>query len=138
MDIIPNVYVGVAQAYQILSSLLCIPKGPPKHSMCGWYGRSRKLLHRWTKKSHSISLVYKQIYTELPKSSFIMSQNALQFSNLVTAEEYLFGLDENIRASITHLRLAVPYSLTTPQYLPYYRDGNIDEWRGIFNYSSNP
>ncbi|KAF8863273.1 hypothetical protein BDZ45DRAFT_738613 [Acephala macrosclerotiorum] len=70
-------------------------------------------------------------------SGSIFSRDALQFSNLVTAEEHLFGLDENTRVT-THLRLVVPYSLTTLQYLPYWRDGNADEWRAILNYFSSP
>ncbi|CZR62441.1 uncharacterized protein PAC_12338 [Phialocephala subalpina] len=85
-----------------------------------------------------ISLVCKQISMELPKFGSMLSRNALQFSNLITAEEYLFGLDENTRASITHLRLAVTYALTTLQYLHHYRDGAMGGWRGILNYFSNP
>ncbi len=41
----------------------------------------------------------------------MLTDNALQFGDLRTAEEFLFSLPEYLRAKIGHIRLLVPYSM---------------------------
>lgn len=61
---------------------------------------------------------YKQIRLELPKAEVtFFSKNALQFVDLITAEEFLFGLMELQRASINHLRQQSVGSESSKSYL---------------------
>ncbi|KUJ10242.1 uncharacterized protein LY89DRAFT_254763 [Mollisia scopiformis] len=110
-----------------LHSSAC-PPGQGDHINCSTDGPSD---------FHGISLVCRQVYLELPASDSMLSNNALQFSDLNTADRFLFGLDEDIRASVTHLKLAVPYSLTGRIY-PLYGVAMADPWQSICNYYSNP
>jgi hypothetical protein len=96
----------------------------------------------------SINLVCKQMYHELSNlTSTIFSKDALQFSDLETADEYLFELEEDQRASIGHLRIAIPYALTSAGVLQdwtqHWRFSNHqpnlwNSWKAICNYFSNP
>lgn len=67
----------------------------------------------------------------------MLSKNALQFADLDTADLFLFGLSEENRASITHLRLAVPHSIIHNRK-ELVHDGYDGPWNSICNYFSNP
>ncbi|TAQ91265.1 hypothetical protein B7494_g412 [Chlorociboria aeruginascens] len=83
----------------------------------------------------NVHLVCKQMYLELLDwDDKLLSHNALHFGDLRVAEDFLFGLTELKRASITHLRLAVPYSLTRLESYHHLQG----PWKAINNYFSNP
>jgi hypothetical protein len=111
-----------------LESSAC-PPGSGDHIHCLTSGPSNFAI---------IHLVCKQIHMELNSADTFFSHNALQFADLDVAYKYLFGLNEDDRAAITHLRLSIPYSLTSVEHEPCHRPGNVPEWHAICNYFSNP
>jgi len=111
-----------------LESSAC-PPGSGDHIHCLSSGPSNYAI---------IHLVCKQIHIELDSADTFFSHNALQFADLHVAYKYLFGLREDDRAAITHLRLSIPYSLTTVRVERYHHYGNFPEWHAICNYFSNP
>lgn len=112
---------------QGLQSSVC-PPGSGDHVNCPTSGPSTYAI---------IHLVCKQIHIELDSAGTFFSHNALQFADLEVANRYLFGLGEDDRASITHLRLLIPYSLMSMNHRPYYHPGKVPEWHAICNYFSN-
>ncbi|KAH8659127.1 hypothetical protein BGZ60DRAFT_118084 [Tricladium varicosporioides] len=116
----------ICRAPNALQTSAC-PPGIGDHSNCCTDGHADDV--------PSIKLVCKQIYLELQNDEITFySKNAFQFADLEVAEDFLFGLSERRRESITHLRLALPYRLkefTTP--LKRYK-----AWNSIMNYFSNP
>jgi hypothetical protein len=111
-----------------LQSSAC-PPGSGDHINCPTSGPSNYAI---------IHLVCKQIHIELDSASTFFSRNALQFADLEVAYKYLFGLKENDRAAIAHLRLSIPYSVTGMGDPFNHRPGDIPEWHAICNYFSNP
>ncbi|KAF7863167.1 hypothetical protein EAF04_007250 [Stromatinia cepivora] len=109
-----------------LKSSAC-PSGEGDHAQCATTGRSDFPSYR---------LICKQINLELPDArGTFFSKSAFHFDDLVDAEEYLFGLKERDRAAITHLRLPIPYSLSTK-----HEDSGpeFQAWEAIMNYFSCP
>jgi hypothetical protein len=109
------------------------PPGQHDHSTCSVTGKSDY---------PNLNLVCKQMYHELPDlTTTFFSQDALQFADLDTADEFLFGIEEDQRASISHLRIAVPYALTYMHTTYSSLDEKFSDvhkaWRGICNYFSN-
>lgn len=114
------------------------PPGQGDHSQCTTSGPSDY---------PNLNLVCKQMYHELPElTATIFSKDAFQFADLESAEEYLFQLEEDQRASISHLRIALPYALTVglnQDWRQHWRysanQPNIwNSWMAICNYFSNP
>lgn len=105
------------------------PPGTGDHARCSTSGPSSFAGFR---------RICKQIYLELPDSrKTLFAQNALAFSDLEDAEEFLFSLDECDRAAITHLRLSVPRQVWTAAN----SDTNLSSfraWEHINNYFSCP
>ncbi|KAL3418282.1 hypothetical protein PVAG01_09998 [Phlyctema vagabunda] len=103
-----------------------------------------------------LSRVCKAIYMENQDTTTdeisFYSQNAFQFEDLYTANEYLFALQEVQRASITHLRLDLPFlqpdswaegrdnSSTQESDVDVYQSSHdsLATWKGICNYFSCP
>ncbi|KAE9363454.1 hypothetical protein N431DRAFT_389336 [Stipitochalara longipes BDJ] len=110
-----------------LRSSVC-PPGSGDHLNCPTSGPSNYAI---------IHLVCKQIHMELDSAGTFFSHNALQFADLAVAYKYLFGLREDDRASITHLRLLIPYSLMSMDHRSYHHPGKVSEWHAICNYFSN-
>jgi hypothetical protein len=115
-----------------LKSLAC-PPGLGDHIDCPTSGPSNYAI---------IQLVCKQIHKELDSAGTLFSHSALQFADLDVAYQYLFGLREDDRAAITHLRLSIPYSLTSAlpgsNYDIYHGPEMADNWQAICNYFSSP
>jgi hypothetical protein len=111
-----------------LESSAC-PPGSGDHIHCLTSGPSNYAI---------IHLVCKQIHIELDSADTFFSHNALQFADLHVAYKYLFGLKEDDRAAITHLRLSIPYSWTSVEHDAHRRPKNVPEWQAICNYFSNP
>jgi hypothetical protein len=105
------------------------PPGMGDHTYCSTSGGSN--YGDWR-------LACRQMYLEIPyiKGDFLV-KNALQFADLETADAFLFNLKEVNRASITHLRISVPYSLTTTGNIDRYESAT-SPWVAICNYFSNP
>jgi hypothetical protein len=112
------------------NSVAC-PPGTGDHALCVTSGQSN--YGDWR-------AACKQMCMEIPRTwnrEGALARNALQFADLETAQSFVFGLQEEDRASISHLRLAVPYSIThshpqlsaAPDLIPWY---------SICNYFSNP
>ncbi|EDN93875.1 predicted protein [Sclerotinia sclerotiorum 1980 UF-70] len=109
-----------------LKSSAC-PSGKGDHTQCATTGPSDFPSYR---------LICKQINLELPDArGTLFSKSVFHFDDLVDAEEYLFGLKERDRAAITHLRLPIPYSLSTK-----HEDSGpeFQAWEAIINYFSCP
>ncbi|KAM3076938.1 hypothetical protein ACMFMG_003594 [Clarireedia jacksonii] len=111
-----------------LKSSVC-PPGTGDHAQCSTSGPSNFAGFR---------RICKQIYLELPDSRHtLFSQNALQFSDLEDAEEFLFSFEESVRAEISHLRLSVPRQVWAATHSdtghPLFR-----AWEHINNYCSCP
>lgn len=123
----PHWHYHSCMAPKELNSSAC-PPGSGDHINCPTAGPSNYAI---------IHLVCKQIHMELDSASAFFSRNALQFADLDVACKYLFGLREDDRAAITHLRLSIPYSLTRLEYGSYLRPGKVTEWQAICNYFSN-
>jgi hypothetical protein len=81
-----------------------------------------------------LRLVCKQIYLELSDlNTNFFSQSAFQFATLRQAEDFLFGISEEQRAAITHLRLAIPHEIVQNKWT-----AECKSWVAINNYFSNP
>jgi hypothetical protein len=110
-----------------LKSSVCQP-GSGDHRDCPTSGPSNYAI---------IHLVCKQIHMELDSARTFFSHNALQFADLDIAYKYLFGLQEDDRASITHLRFLIRYTLMSVDYRSYHHPGMVREWYALCNYFSN-
>ena len=127
-----NFQLHYCRAPRGLQSSAC-PPGIGDHADCVITGSGQP----WILKG-----VCKQIQLELPDSVpgsevTFFSNNAFQFANLPVAEEYLFGLTEAQRAAITHLRFALPCSLS-PAPPDELVSPDCTAWQSIVNYFSNP
>ncbi|PQE28995.1 hypothetical protein CJF30_00004010 [Rutstroemia sp. NJR-2017a BBW] len=110
------------------NSSVC-PPGTGDHAECSVTGPSSFAGFR---------RICKQITLELPDlQDAFFSGNALQFSDLEDAEQYLFALEEPDRAAIAHLRLPVPRQVWAAEgaeaELPTFK-----AWEHINNYFSCP
>ncbi|KAN0104451.1 hypothetical protein V8E51_010196 [Hyaloscypha variabilis] len=110
-----------------LKSSVCQP-GSGDHRDCPTSGPSNYAI---------IHLICKQIHMELDSARTFFSHNALQFADLDIAYKYLFGLQEDDRASITHLRFLIRYTLMSVDYRSYHHPGMVREWYALCNYFSN-
>ncbi|RDW79741.1 hypothetical protein BP6252_04379 [Coleophoma cylindrospora] len=117
-----NLYMCAAS--KGLQSSACSP-GVADHSDCVVEGGST---------FPNYQAICKAVRHELPPAKLFYSHNAFQFAELLTAEQFLFGLAEQDRAAITHLRLDVPFQIG---------DWNCSAaeqhaWTAICNYYSVP
>lgn len=93
---------------------ICDSPQPWSSSACPLGTADHKTCYTATSKSLDMSLlqVCKQITADISslhaRTSFF-SRNAFQFSDVSTAAVYIFNLDEEDRAAITDLRLALPH-----------------------------
>ncbi|KAG9230793.1 hypothetical protein BJ875DRAFT_430991 [Amylocarpus encephaloides] len=90
-----------------------------------------------------ITLVCRQILAELPDiETTFFTRNAFQFEDPLDAEDFLFGLSEPQRESITHLRFALPQDFVTDLWDGYGLEAKMvpihAAWQPIVNYFSNP
>lgn len=93
-------------------------------------------------------------YTDKQKApmDILVQENALQFSNLTVASEWLFSMPEYLRSSVGHLRIAMPYFNVLDDQMRDLERGKSsssgdaperdmdegDHWEALCNYLSNP
>lgn len=111
------------------SSIAC-PPGVGDHAQCSTSGDAN--YGNWR-------AACKQMLFEMPNvQRDALAKNALQFADLDIAAAFLFGLKEENRERITHLRLAVPYSTMNLKKPSSDECSAMCPWYAICNYFSNP